>query len=366
MEFDNYGNEKNYENLPKVDGKKKKEEEKKKKEKEKEETSSKDGNNEKQLEIKIKMELNKEKDEIYKVYELSDNRLAVELENSIKIYSLKTFHLLTEINHDNVNNSMELKNKDIAITCYRIVYFYKLSGNNYINHLQLEEKNKKRIYEIYELKNDNLILCFRSDLEIYKKEKEEYKFLTKFELNETVGKIQEIKTNQLFLFLLSRSGTYATADYSPYYLQILNIDTKEDLLLNEGCFSRYDNDSIYYGCNLLLKNNKYLFARYAGSFCIFNIEDDNIKNYKCIYRIKNIKLLEYFPSGNVSFCDYDYDDGFIILSSKGIYKYDEIANKIILKQKFTIDIENIIDIIKLKNNNFIIYNKNEIFLINNY
>ena len=56
------------------------------------------------------MELNKEKDEIYKVYELSDNRLAVELENSIKIYSLKTFHLLTEI---------ESKVNDIYISaCY--------------------------------------------------------------------------------------------------------------------------------------------------------------------------------------------------------------------------------------------------------
>ena len=54
MEFDNYGNEKNYENFPKVNGKKKLEEEKKKKEKEKEETSSKDGNNEKQLRKKMK------------------------------------------------------------------------------------------------------------------------------------------------------------------------------------------------------------------------------------------------------------------------------------------------------------------------
>ena len=160
-----------------------KEEDKKGKE---EDIIYKNENEAKHLEIKFKIQLNKEKDEIYKVYELSDNRIAVELEKSIKIYSLKTFHLLTEINHDNNNNSMELKNKDIAITCYRIVYFYKLSGNNYINYLQLEEKNKKRIYEIYELKNDNLILCFRSDLEIYKKEKEEYKFLTKFELNETV------------------------------------------------------------------------------------------------------------------------------------------------------------------------------------
>ena len=357
MEFDNYENE-NYENLLKENGKKK--------EKEKKETYSKDGNNEKHFEVKFQINLKKEKDEIYKVYELSDNRLAVELENSIKIYSLKTLQLLTEINHDNVNNSMELKNQDIAIVSYRIVYFYKLSGNNYINYLKLEEKSQKRIYEIYELKNENLILCFRSGLEIYQKEKEEYKFLKTFKLHETVGKIQEIKTNQLFLFLHSRSGTYATADYSPYYLQILNIDTKENLLLCEGCFSRYDNKSIYYGCNLLVKNKQYLYARYAGSFCIFNIEDDNIKNNKCIYKIKNIKLLEYFPSDNVSFCGYDCDDEFIILSSKGIYKYDEIANKIILKQKFIIGIENIIDIIKLKNNNFIIYKKNEIFFINNY
>ena len=130
-------------------------EEKKKKEKEKGETCSKDGNSEKHLEVKIKIELNKEKDETYKVNELSNNRLAVELENSIKIFSLKTLQLLAEINHDNVNNPLELKNKDIAIASYRIVYFYQLSGNNYINYLKPEEKNKKRIYEIYELKNEN-------------------------------------------------------------------------------------------------------------------------------------------------------------------------------------------------------------------
>ena len=365
MEFDNYRNE-NHEYFQKEIEKKKLEEEKKNKENEKGGTSSQDKNNEKHLEVKIKIKVNKENDEIYRVYELSDNRLAVELENSIKIYSLKTLQLLTKIKHDNVNNSIELKNKDIAIAGYRIVYFYKLSRNNYINYLKLEEKNKKRIYEIYELKNENLILCFRDDLAIYKKEKGEYKFLSTLKLNETVGKIQEIKTNQLFLFLLSRTGTYATADYSPYYLQILNIDAKEELLLGEGYFSRYDDDSIYYGCNLLLKSNKYLFTGYAGSFCIFNIEDDDIKNYKCIYKIKDIKLLEYFPSSNVSFCEYDKDDSFIILSSKGIYKYDEIDNKIILKQKSIIDIERIFDIIKLKNKNFIIYKKNEIFLINNY
>ena len=117
-------------------------------------------NNEKNLEAKYKIQIDQKKEEIYKVYELSDNRLAVELNelnNSIKIYSLKTYKLITEINHDSITNSIELKNKDIAITDYEKVYFYKLSGNNYINYQKFEEK--KKIYEIYELKNENLVLC---------------------------------------------------------------------------------------------------------------------------------------------------------------------------------------------------------------
>ena len=337
----------------------------KNKENEKGGTSSQDKNNEKHLEVKIKIKVNKENDEIYRVYELSDNRLAIELENSIKIYSLKTLQLLTKIKHDNVNNSIELKNKDIAIAGYRSVYFYKLSRNNYINYLKLEEKNKKRIYEIYELKNENLILCFRDDLAIYKKEKGEYKYLSKFKLNETVGKILEIKNNIVFLFLLSRANSYATADYSPYSLLFLNLEKKQRVYLGGGCFSRYNYKPVYYGCKLLLKNNKYLFARYANSFCIYDIENDDIKKTKCIFKLNDIDIIQLFHLSNISFPDYD-DDSFIILSSNGIYKYDEIENKIILKQNIINKFEEMIDIIRLKNNNFIIHSKNEILFINNY
>ena len=49
-----------------------------------------------------------------------------------------------------------------------------------------------------------------------------------------------------------------------------------------------------------------------------------------------------------------------------IYKYDEKANQIVLKQKIKKGFEEMIDIIKLKNNNFIIHNKNEILFINNF
>ena len=107
-----------------------------------------------------------------------------------------------------------------------------------------------------------------------------------------------------------------------------------------------------------------MFARYAKLFCIYNIENDDIKKTKCIYRIKDIELIKLFQFSNISFPDYD-DDNFIILSSSGIYKYDELENKIILKQKINNKFEKMIDILKLKNNNFIIHNKNEILLIYN-
>ena len=185
------------------------------------------------------------------------------------------------------------------------------------------------------------------------------------ELDETVGKILEIKTNILTLFLLSRTGSYATAYYSPFNLELINFEKKEKIDLIASYFNyRNDSDIVYYGCNLLLKNNKYLFARYADKFSIYDIESDDIQNVKCIYEIKRNEMNKYFPLPEVGFTDYD-DDSFIILSSRGIYKYDEIANQIVLKQKINNEFEEMNDIIKLKNNNFILHNKNEILFINN-
>ena len=360
-------NEKNIkeeqERLGKEMEQKKEEEEKERKEKNIN-LGSKKGNKEKNFELIYKMQFNKEKEEIYKVYELSDERLAVDLSNQIKIYSLKTFKLITEINHDNFNNFIELKNKNIALACYNTIYFYKLSGNNYINYLKLEEENKKRIFEIYELKNENLILCISHCLIIYEKKNEEYTFLQKFELDETVSKIIEIKNNVLFLFLTSRCGTYATADYSPYSLQLLNIETKKKVSLDSGCFGYWDykkDKNAFHGCSFFIKNNKYLFIRYADTFCIYNFENDDIKKTKCIYKIKTLENIENFPSSFKYLCDYD-DKHFIILPSRELYEYDEMANKIIKKKNFPIEIGTITDIIKLNNNYFIAYNDNEIII----
>ena len=113
----------------------------------------------------------------------------------------------------------------------------------------------------------------------------------------------------------------------------------------------------------MIKNNKYLCARYAGSFCIWNIEKDDPKEIKIIYKINYETNKEDFPLDFKSLCNYD-NESFIIIPSREIYKYDESINLIIKKQKFNIEIEEIIDIIKLNNNNFVANNKNELFLIN--
>ena len=356
--------------VSKICGSIQKENELKKKEKENEKNRLEKGdvnineNKEKYLEVKYKIKLDEEKGEIFEVYELSDNRIAVELDKSIKIYSLKTYQLITELNHDKIDNSIELKNKDIAITDWNEVYFYKLSGDNYINYQKFELEDEE-IFEIYELKNENLILCPRRCLKIYKRVRGQYTILSYFRLSETVGKILEIKTNTLFLFLKSRTGSYATANYQPYYLELINTENKERRKLDGGSFYYWDFDkTVYYSCDLLLKNNKYLFARYADVFSIYDIESDDIKQVECIYVVSRGGMNKYFPLEEVCFSDYD-DDSFIILSSRGIYKYDEKTNQMVLKQKIKNEFEEMTGIIKLKNNNFIIHNKNEILFINN-
>ena len=310
-------------------------------------------------ELVLKLQFDKNKDEIYRVYELSDNRMAIELENCIKIYSLKNFKLITEINDDNIGTSIELKNKDIALTRYCSIKFYKLSGNNYIFSQKISEEGE--LFEIYELKNENLITCSRRQISIYSKDKGDYKILSKIELEESVGSLLEIKNNILSLFLLSRCDSYCTADYSPYYLQIIDLENKKILELNQGNFF----DEIYCDCNFIKKENKYLFARYAGYFDIYNIE--NIDKRMLIFRldVKENKIDDYKCLVIGTIFDYD-DDNLIELSSNNIYKYDEKLKKINLVKKinFEFGIEEIINIKKIRNNKYYVaYNKNEIVII---
>ena len=326
--------------------------------------SKKESKEKKEVVLKIQLD-KKDDDEIYKIYELSDNRLAVELDKCIKIFSLKNFKLITEINNERIESSIELKNKDIALTNYYAVNFYKLSGNDYKFYQKISEKEK--IFNIYELKNENLIICIPHRINIYSKDNGEYKILFTLKLSETVGSLLEIKNNILSVFLLSRCGSYCTADYSPYSLQIINFERKKIIELSGGCFSRYDDDEIYYGCKFIIKKDKYLFARYAGSIDIYNIE--NIDKIKRIFRLnkEGNNFIDYLSLFIGKIRDYD-DDNLIELVNNNIYKYDEELKKIVFVKKlnFEFGIEKIIDIKKIKNNKYYVaQNKKELVLIKN-
>ena len=308
------------------------------------------------LEIICKIKFNKYLDEIYKVYLLSDKRISIETEHKIKIYSLKTFQLITEIKIESKYNSIELKNKDIAVAHYVNIDFYKLSGKKYILYQKI--KDEEEIISIYELKNGNLIAGIHRGLIIYQKEKGQYKLLSKYDMPDHVQKIIEIKDDILFIFCIGGSS-YATADYIPFYL--LNLDIKNKKVSNlYSSIVWYGNDKdALFDCNFLIYKNKYLFVRYAQSFDIYNIEGDikfindkNKKNY-------------FFHIFSEGFCHYN-NDNFIIFPALDICKYDEKSNEFIFVNKFPFKKDNINEIIKLKNNNFIIYTKNEVYLIKNF
>ena len=83
-------------------------------------------NDEKKESIEGEEEEEKISLEIYKVYEISDKRIAIETDDYLKIYSIKNFQLITEIKTEYDYESIELKNKDIIIAYYDIK-FYKLT-----------------------------------------------------------------------------------------------------------------------------------------------------------------------------------------------------------------------------------------------
>ena len=94
--------------------------------------------------------------------------------------------------------------------------------------------------------------------------------------------------------------------WSPYYLLILDIEEQTLDEVNGGSFSRKDDKYTFYGFNILIKNNgnnKYLFARYANSFDIYDIND--IDNIKCIYTINREQNLSKFPIDFESLCNYE-------------------------------------------------------------
>ena len=314
--------------------------------------------------------------DIFGVKELSNKRI---LSNRSKIYSLETGKLITEISHNKCEGVVEeLKNNDLLIYSSRKIYIYKLAkNNNYELYQTIDEykqgtfKKKKKpqekwcegnsrfkeIYElnsIYELMNGNLISCNSYGIKIYKKNKEgKYELFITKKIKTEVHHVIEIKSNIIIVFCKEVKHISHTFLYFVFDVYKYNIEKDELTELYGDRFNdRHLMDSILHFSYLI--NNNLLFIRFGFKLEIYDINEEKslVLENKEDYRLIN----EFC-------CNYD-SNTFIAKNRDNKYKiFCYKDNKLYDLGEFPLSNENTKGIIKLQDNNFIIYSVREIILL---
>ena len=318
---------------------------------------------------------------VEKMKELSNNRLGILLEPQVNldfypfnwgiemrhlspqvllIYSLNTFKEIYKINSDNeIFDIIELKNNDLIIDSFKGIYIYKLSKKKY----ELFQKINEKCISLYGLINSNLILINSEGLNIYHKKdlyilKEHLK--NTYEHYSKTIKIIEINKNKLIILnyyeyqdLNKRIGNFERIYLILYY----NIENKIKKQIRKYHNSTDEVDILIKNEYLLIKDDDYLTF-----YNILNIEDKNDIN-----DIKTDKIhIKYFP--NI----YNYLYDFILIKYYKEIELYKLVNKSLefyrnyqfdfLKEKIGLKNSKYFSII-LKNNNIVIYYSNQIYVI---
>ena len=186
-------------------------------------------------------------------------------------------------------------------------------------------------------------------------------------LGEEVMNVIEIKNNILIIFHQYCNITSLTNMYYVFKIFKFKIETQELTKLNQDSFD--DNDSGY-GVpyiSYLLYENKYLFVRYGLSLDVYDINKDMELISKNQYKLSEMGK----PPSKFKFLIhkflFNYNDEVFVAED------DEYNIKLFqYEKKFYKSNDNILytkgkikDIIKLNNNDFIIYKKKEIILLKN-
>jgi len=362
--------------------------------------------------------------DIYNVQELSNKRI---ISNRTKIYSLKTGKLINEISHNKCENNLkELKNNDFVTYSSRKIYIYKLAKNNnyeLYQTIQIIEENKydelingiielknndlliyssRKIYiyklaknnnyelyqtideykqgtfkkkekpqeewcegndhftesykinSIYELMNGNLISCNSYGIKIYKKNKEgKYELFITKKIKTEVHHVIEIKSNIIIIFCKEIKHISHTFLYFVFDVYKYNIEKDELTELYGDRFNdRHLMDSILHFSYLI--NNNLLFIRFGFKLEIYDINEEKSL---VLENKEDYRLIKEFC------CNYD-SNTFIAKNRDNKYKiFCYKDNKLYDLGEFPLSNENTKGIIKLQDNNFIIYSVREIILL---
>ena len=233
---------------------------------------------------------------------------------------------------------------------------------------------KFSINSIYELTNGKLICCNLFGLLIYTKINDKYIFESRHDIDIDVRKIIEVNSNKIIL--LQRYHYYFwgcsrnNLSSHTYSISTYDIENKNLTKVAESKVSNKD----YYGYVLIsyLIKNGYLLIRYGKKIDIYDInnnialvnhdkeeivekKDDYYGIYECLKGEMDIIFL----------CDYLNN----LIITKNIEKKARIHmlkdNSLQYVKDFPYQLKDLKEIIKLKNNSFIMYSDNELILLNN-
>ena len=356
-------------------------------------------------------------EKIITIQELSNNRFGILFVNLLSIYSSKTLKKINEINLDStlfqnsekdeiesenkkdiVIDFIELKNFDLVLwTTKATILFYKLTDNNYTLSQTISEKiqeekkeeyffrerfysNNKDVYNInsiYQLTNGNLLSCNTNGIKIYTKKNDKYELELNYPMDIEVMLAIEIKLNQLILFQVNfESGGFCSQSYHctlTYSVSQYDINNSKSFCLSE------------FKENVALRNNEIKFFRSNDLLFVkfgqfkFEIYDIN-QNFKSLNKDNEIigidKINEFIgfcrlvsfvkikDEMNIKFlCNYS-EDLFFAKDVKNNIKLYQFKNKAFESyQDFPLSKADIRGMIKLKNNNIIMYSFNEIMVV---
>ena len=373
----------------------------------------------KTLSFALNNKLNFNDRKIIKIKELSNNRIGILFVHLLSIYSSKTFKKINEIkldntlfknsekdekNSDNKNeiviDFIELKNLDLVLwTTKATILFYNLSDTNYSlfqtikENIQKEEKeeeeyfhmerfysNNKDVYNInsiYQLSNGNIVSCNTNGIKIYSKKNDKYELELSCPMDIEVMNAIEIKINQLILFqynFISRGhcsrSYHCTLTYSVSLYDIENKKSKNLSEFKENISLRNNEISFF-------KSDELLFVKFGQfKFDIYDLKQNmkSLNQNNEIIKIDTInEFIGFFRPVNFVRIKDEMNTNFLCNYSKDLFFAKDVNNNIKLYQfknksfefyqDFPFSKAEIRGMIKLKNNNIIMYSLNEIMIV---
>lgn len=326
---------------------------------------------------------------IKKVIELSEDKLGIFYGDTYNgflffIYSSKTFTLIKQFENYFID-AVQMEDNVLVLCDEYNIYFYKLINKEYklIKKIQCYEKDKDnsysrrgernpntRIYFLYHLKNDDLIVSSHSEMKIYKKKDGEYSLKRMLKnVKYFIKNITEIRPNVIVLFLIETVGSSCCPDGYQYYISLYDLQNNKYKILNNN-FS-WNDENEKYKINHFLKSDQYLFAKYKNCLYIYDIEQNmkfiNEADYENINKDsgREQKYLKYIIP--FQYFKIEIINNFILVTKKDdksfVYNYS-FEDKLFKEcQEFPFKLADA-GIMKLKNDKLIIYSDNVIKVIN--